>query len=60
MEGIQFIVNNRNEKKAVIIDLDIYGELWEDIHDILVVETRKSEPRIKWEGVKKKLHEKDS
>jgi len=55
MEGIQYIVNNRNEKKAVVIDLDIYGELWEDIHDILVVEARKTEPRIKWEGVNGKV-----
>ncbi len=50
----------RETKKAVVIDLDLYGDLWEDIHDILVIEARKSEPRVKWEDVKKRLHKKES
>ena len=59
MEGIQYIINDKGEKRAVIINLDIYGTLWEDLHDILMVESRKSEPRVKWGDVKKRLHEKE-
>ncbi len=44
----------------MVIDLDLYGDLWEDIQDILVIEVRKSEPRVKWEDVKKRLHKKES
>ena len=57
MEGIRYIINDKGEKKSVVIDLDSYGHLWEDIHDILIAESRKSEPRKKWEDVKKELHD---
>lgn len=60
MEGIRYIIDDKGEKKAAVIDLDIYGNIWEDIHDILIVESRKSEPRVKWEEVKKGLHQKES
>ena len=60
MGDIQYIVDDNVEKRAGIINLDIYGTLWADLHDILVVESRKSEPRVKWRDVKKRLHEKDS
>ena len=59
MEGIRYIINDKGEKKAAVIDLDTYGHQWDDIHDILIVESRKSEPRKKWEDVKKGLHEKE-
>ena len=55
MEGIQYIVDEQGQRKAVVIDLDTMGDVWEDIHDVLVVESRKHEPRTKWEQVKKRL-----
>ncbi|MFH0774712.1 MAG: hypothetical protein V2A53_04360 [bacterium] len=58
-QGIQYIVNDKGEKRAAVIEFDVYGHLWEDIHDILVVESRKKEPRIGWEDAKKRLHEKE-
>jgi hypothetical protein len=36
MKGIQFVVDDTGEKKAVLIDLSEWGELWEDIYDVLV------------------------
>ena len=62
MKNGRFTIHNRckGKKKAVVIDLDLYGDLWEDIQDILVIEVRKSEPRVKWEDVKKRLHKKES
>jgi len=56
MKGIQYIIDDNGKKCAAIINLDVYGNIWEDIHDILVVESRKNEPRIKWKEVKKKMH----
>ena len=34
MEGIQFLVNEDGEKTSVLIDLNQWGELWEDFHDV--------------------------
>lgn len=31
MDGIQFIVNEQGEKKAIIIDLEQWGNLWLEI-----------------------------
>jgi hypothetical protein len=55
MKGIQYIIDSNGKKRAAVVNLDVYGHLWEDIHDILVVESRKNEPRAKWEEVKKRL-----
>lgn len=49
MKGIQFVVDDKGEKKAVLIDLSEWGELWEDIYDVLVSQSRKDEPTISWE-----------
>jgi len=44
MEGIQFVINDKGEKTAVIIDLIKHGELWEEFYDNLIVKMRKNEP----------------
>ena len=54
MKGVQYIVDNDGEKKAAVIDLKIYSDVWEDIHDILMVKSRKNEPRLKWADVREK------
>lgn len=59
MKGIRYIIDASGRKKAVVVNLDVYGHLWEDIHDILIVESRKNEPRVKWEDVKKRLQKKN-
>lgn len=30
MEGIQFVIDDKGQKTAVLIDLKKHGELWED------------------------------
>ena len=45
MKGIQFVVDDQGEKKAVLIDLQKNKELWEDIYDSLVAAQRSHEPR---------------
>ena len=44
MEGIQFVINERGERTAVLIDLRRHAELWEDIYDKLITDERADEP----------------
>ena len=52
MKGIQFVVDDTGEKRAVLIDLSEWGDLWEDIYDVLVSESRRDEPTVSWEELK--------
>ncbi|MCF8235399.1 MAG: hypothetical protein K9G67_10190 [Bacteroidales bacterium] len=51
MEGLDYITNEKGEKKALVINLDKYGEYIEDIEDMLVALDRKNEPRVSFEDV---------
>jgi hypothetical protein len=55
MEGIHFVTNEKGEKIAVQIDLERYGELWEDFYDQLVAEERKDEKRIPLSRLRSRL-----
>lgn len=55
MEGIHYVTDDQNRRIAVQIDLEKYGEIWEDIEDILIAEARKHEENIPWEEVKEEL-----
>ena len=57
MEGIQFVVDDKGEKTAVIIDLKKYSELWEDFYDSLIARLRADEPRGSLESVKERLNQ---
>lgn len=51
----QFIVDESGIKKAIILPMEDYEELLEDIHDLAVIAERKDEPTISFEDLKKKL-----
>ena len=55
MKGINFVINEKGEKKAVLIDLEEWGELWEDFSDILVSRSRENESEISWDELKQEL-----
>jgi hypothetical protein len=55
MNGVDFVVDEQGRRKSVIIDLDIHRELWEDIHDTMIVRSRKREPRESLAEVEKHL-----
>jgi hypothetical protein len=55
MKGIEFVVTDTGDRKAVLIDLAEHGELWEDFYDALLAKEREHEPRESLEEVKKKL-----
>jgi|WetSurSiteA1Bulk_404760.scaffolds.fasta_scaffold65667_2 hypothetical protein len=58
MKGIQFLVDDTGEKKAVLIDLKKYGDLWEDLYDTILAHERQDEPRESLDVVKQRLRRK--
>jgi len=46
MEGIQFVVDDAGKKKAVLIDLEEWGEAWENIYDVLIGLLGRMSPRL--------------
>ncbi len=55
MNDIQYIVDDKGTKRAVIIDLDKFRDLWEDFYDSLIASRRANEPRESLNTVKKHL-----
>lgn len=43
MQGIDFVIDEKGIKKAVLIDLEKRGEIWENFNDILVSKLNLSE-----------------
>ncbi len=54
MQRIQFVTDEAGKPTAVLISLDEWGELWKDIYDILISESRRDEPAA-WEDLKAEL-----
>ena len=57
MEGLheQFIIDKSGKKRAVILPIEDYEELLEDIHDLAVIAERKDEPTASFDEIKKRL-----
>jgi DNA-binding transcriptional ArsR family regulator len=53
--GVEFLVNERGEKRAVLIDLRKHRALWEDLYDAYLVHARRREPRESLAQVKRLL-----
>jgi PHD/YefM family antitoxin component YafN of YafNO toxin-antitoxin module len=51
----QFIVDERGDRIAVILPLEEYEQLQEDLHDLAVVAERRTESTITLEELKKRL-----
>lgn len=51
----KFVVDESGNKTAVILPVEEYEELLEDIHDLGVIAERKDEPTISFEDLKKRL-----
>jgi hypothetical protein len=61
MKGVTYITDNKNRKKAVIIELktlEKYNEQIEDLFDVIIAESRKDEPTVAWEDIKTRLKKK--
>ncbi len=55
MSDIQFVVDEKGAKTAVIIDLNKCADVWEDFYDTLIAHQRAKEPRESLHSVKKRF-----
>ena len=46
VKGVQFVTDAEGRKVAVLLDLNEWGELWEDIYDKMVADERTGEPGV--------------
>ena len=55
MTGIQYVTDEKGERVAVQLDLRLHADLWEEIEDVLVSESRRDEESIPLEQIEAKL-----
>ena len=55
IQGIQFVTDSQGIKVAVQLYLKEWGELWEDIYDNIVADSRKGEPTMPLEEFEAEL-----
>ena len=53
--NVQYVTDANGERTAVILPLEEYEELLEDLHVTRIAEETKNEERIPWEKVKSEL-----
>jgi len=53
----QFITNSNGDKTAVILTLDDYQTLLEDLEDLAAIAELKDEDTVPWDQVKKELYD---
>ncbi|MEK6534389.1 MAG: hypothetical protein AABZ40_01845 [Thermodesulfobacteriota bacterium] len=51
----QFIIDESGMKTAVILPIEQYEDLLEDIHDLALIAERKDEPTINYDDLMKRL-----
>ena len=55
LKGVQFVSDAGGQRTGVLIDLRHHRALWEDVYDTLLADSRKGEPRVDWDDVKRRL-----
>ena len=55
MTGISFMVDERGNKTAAVIDLRRHRRVWEDFYDALVVHSRARDPRESLDELRRRL-----
>ena len=53
----QYIVDEKGQKTAVVLPVEEYEELLEDLHDLAVIADRRDEPTVSFEELGKRLKE---
>lgn len=51
----QYVVDENGEKVAIILPIDEYEKMKEDLHDLAIVAERRNEKTISLEEMKRKL-----
>ena len=58
VKGVQFVTDAEGRKVAVLLDLEEWGELWEDIYDKMLADERAGEPTVSLEDFEAELRSK--
>ncbi len=61
MKGVTYITDDKNRKKAVVIELktlEQHDQQLEDLFDSIIADSRKNEPTVPWTEIKAKLKRK--
>lgn len=51
----QYIVDKEGQKTAVVLPLEEYEEMLEDLHDLAIIAERKDEPTVSMKELKERL-----
>lgn len=51
----QYVIDDKGQKTAVILPVEEYEELLEDLHDLAIIAERRNEPTVTFEELKKRL-----
>ena len=51
----QYLINEEGKKTAVVIPLQEYEEMLEDLHDLAVIAERKDEPTVSMKDLRERL-----
>lgn len=51
----QYIVDEKGRRKAVLISIEKYERMQEDLHDLAVVAERRNEKPVDFEAMKRRL-----
>jgi hypothetical protein len=57
IKGVQFVTDVEGNRVAVVLDLQEWGELWEDIYDNMLADARAEEPGMKLDEFEAELRE---
>jgi len=54
-KAARYIVDEKGERTSVILPLNEYQEMLEDLHDLAIIAERREEPTVSFEKLKQKL-----
>jgi len=52
---VEYVVDSSGRRIAVIIPIEEYNEILEDLHDLAIIAERRNEPTVSFEEVRKRL-----
>jgi len=55
MSSKRYVVDEKGERKAVIMPIEEYEKLIEDLHDLVVIAERRDEPTVPLDEIIEKL-----
>ena len=55
MKGVSYLTDDAGNRTAVVLDLRRHRRLWEDVYDRMLVESRRSEPRVSLDEMRKRV-----